>query len=232
MSVKSFTSRVAIATLTSTLALTTATHAQYSVSSFNASQWGLDDTALGIQGAAIESFEDTNLLAGLSVSVASGSGSYGPTSTLPSLMMSGPDAFGTAFVNSAWDGAHVLLNTHTNQALPYSNPANWGSVRFDLPAGTTGLGFSLQQMEIGSNAIFINGVNVGTATSFLGVETSSGRNGYFVISAQSGTIDSFQIVSASGDGFAFDHLAIIPTPGTALLLGLAGAGLCSRRRGR
>lgn len=203
--------------------------AQYTVVPFPATQWGAADAGFGISGAAIEDFEDANLIPGLLLSVASGSGSYGPTATLPNLMVSGPDAFGTAFVGSAWDGEHVLVNTFSNQALPYANAANWGNVRFDLPAGTTGVGFSLQQVEIGQDQILINGVNFGAVSSFLGLQTSSGRNGYFVIRTESGTISSLEIRSSGGDGFTIDHLAIIPAPG-ALALGLIGAASCARRR--
>lgn len=203
--------------------------AQYIVTPFPASQWGIDDVSLGIEGAAIENFEDLDLLPGLLVSVTSGSGSYGPTASLPGLMLSGPDSFGSAFANSAWDGEHVLINTFANQALSYGNPSNWGNVRFDLPSGTTAIGFSLQQVEVASDVVLINDVNVGTVSSFLGLQTNSGRNGYFVIRAETGTIESIEIRSVGGDGFTIDHLAIIPSP-SPLVLGLVGFASYGRRR--
>jgi len=223
--------RSLLAAVLGVAASSTGAMAQYTVTPFPANQWGIDDAALGIAGAQIEDFEDVNLLPGLLVSIASGSGSYGPTSTLPGLMVSGPDAFGAAFANSAWDGEHVLVNTFANQALAYANASNWGNVRFDLPAGTTGVGFSLQQVEVGADVVLVNGVNVGTVSSFLGLQPNSGRNGYFVIRAETGTIESVEIRSVGGDGFTFDHLAIIPSPGS-LTLGLAGMAMCRRRRAR
>lgn len=218
---------------TSTLfLLANAAAAQFSYTGFGAASWSASDADLGIAGAAIEDFEDTSLLPGLKIGVSSGNGNRAPSNTLPNLFNDSMDGFGSAFANGTWDGQFGLISTRDNASHQYNDPGNWGIVTFQIDGGATLFGFSLQNMEHNS-AVLINGQLVGTVNGLFGVPSSSFRNGYCIIRATGNQLINEVIVSnsSSGDGYMFDHVAIVPTPGAASVLGLTLLGL-TRRRGR
>lgn len=209
--------------------------AQFQATSFSGSLWRISDAVLGISGLQIENFEDTQLLPRLSVGVVSNNGLLAPTTTLPNLMVAGPDPFGTAFSNAAWDGTRILINTRNNQAQQYDVPGNWGDLTLRVNGGTDLIGFSIQQLQHTTlNRVLINGQDIGSFAQFIGLPASASRNGYTVIRAldPDNLIRSLTITAPSGDGFAIDHLAIgnIPAPASVGLLALAGGWAVRRRR--
>ena len=191
-----------------------------SVFGFDAAQWQTSDSALGIAGAIIEDFEDTNLISELSVSVTSGNGSYGPTSTLPNTFNPNTDPFGTAFVGGNWDGALGFTNTRDNQSQNYSDSNNWGDVTFQFSIPMASIGFSVQQMQ-GDAPLTLNGSSLGGLLALSGLPVSGGHNGYIRIDASGrDIISSLALDNAFGDGFMIDHLAVKPVPEPVYATGL------------
>ncbi|QQS10059.1 MAG: hypothetical protein IPK69_05415 [Phycisphaerales bacterium] len=200
--------------------------------SYSASLWGASDADLGIAGHTIEDFEDTTLAPGFRVAITSSIGNLAPTSTLPSLMSAAADPFGTAFVDSNWDGSRVLLNTFDNQSKYYYTAGNWGNLTmyFDTPVNS--IGFSVQQMQrTATNRIIINGIDRGDMLNFLGLSATGLRNGYARIFSFDETIQSVTLTSTYGDGWTVDHVAygVIPAPASAMV-GVLGLGMLGRRR--
>jgi hypothetical protein len=189
------------------LVVTTGAYAGFRYSSAPSVRWGLSDPAVGVGNCTIENFEDATLAPGLRVAVTTGNGSYGPTSTLPAAFDTSVDAFGSAFLNSQWDGTHALVNTSTNQTKFYNDANNWGDVElvFDPPVKV--VAFSLYQREVAARLV-VNGVDRGELGSLTGVPTSGTRGGYAIITATgSDTISSVKIDNQNGDGMVFDHVA-------------------------
>lgn len=200
--------------------------------SYSASLWGASDAGLGIEGHTIEDFEDASLAPGFRVAITSSIGNLAPTSTLPGLMNAVADPFGTAFVDSNWDGSRVLINTYDNQSKYYYTPGNWGNLTmyFDTPVNS--IGFSVQQMQrTATNHIIINGIDRGDMLNFLGLTATGLRNGYARIYSFDETIQSVTLTSTYGDGWAVDHVAfgVIPAPASAMV-GVLGLGFMGRRR--
>jgi hypothetical protein len=180
-------------------------------------RWGLTSNGqLGLGDARVERFEDANLEPGLQIAVRTGNGSYGPTSTLPSVYNTSVDAFGTAFLNLQWDGVAALINTATNQTRFYNDGNNWGDIEliFDPPVKL--VAFSIAQREV-STIVSINGTVRGDLFNLTGINTSSGRGGYAIFEATgSDTISSIVLDNRGGDGFVIDAVAYTPSPRPAV----------------
>ena len=188
-------------------------------------RWGLLGAQIGVGGATVESFEDVNLAPGLQVRVTTGNGSYGPTSTLPSVFDTRVDAFGTAFLNTQWDGVAALVNTATNQPRVYNDPNNWGDVELIFNPPVRLAAFSVAQREVASRLV-INGVDRGELGALSGIPTGSGRGGYVVVDATGADlISSIKIDNQSGDGIAFDHVAFSTDPRPTVSVHGFGASL-------
>jgi hypothetical protein len=220
-----------------------------SLTTFSPSQWGTDDSALGLApGATIEDFEDVALASGLTVAVTgSAVGSYGPTTTLPRTFdprppaQGGDDEFGNAFYSypcgtgacsSVWDGSHALVNTGTNDAMNYGW-APWGDIALAFANGVSQVGFSLHQNEY-AVTVTVNG----SQSFVLSGGSPAGRRGYFRFDVAPGDalITSLTLDGQASDAWVIDHLAFsapVPEPGTVALLvaGLAGIGWQRRHRG-
>jgi hypothetical protein len=194
-------------------------------------RWGISGEALGVGGMVVEDFEDAVLAPGVMVEVTTGNGSYGPTATLPGVFVTAVDPFGTAFLNSHWDGAAGLVNTATNQPRVYTTATNWGDVTFHFDPPVMAVGFSLHQMQL-ETPVSINGVPVGNLLAQTGMSASSTRLGYALINAAAGVpISTLKLDNTGGDGFVIDHLAFsaVASPSVSIDVnpawGVADAGL-------
>ncbi len=195
------------------------------------------DAALGLTGLAIEDFEDTDLIQGLSVSW----GSSTPVSVLGSLA-SFPG------LPSEWDGTSILDNRLNH--IPSNPPETF--MTFYISPGSTIFGFGLSQAEEFRNPdhrILVNGIelipDIGDLPGYLDTHLANleghSRNLYLVIEAEAGEliqsvqIDQGPVSPLVGiDGIHFDHVAmnVVPEPSTALLLGTGLSALAATTRRR
>lgn len=198
-------------------------------SSYSADTAAMDAT-LGISGYAVEDFEDTALVAGLTIEHTNPSA--GPTSTLPVVYTDGS----ASFFNNRWDGPGSLISTFNNQIWfpPEASEANLSErVTFHLspPVQTFGIGLGNFQAERVDHAVLVDGIVVEPALEALGSFTSgiNVRNGYLLIqAAPGGSISSVSIETrangtttpvqgADSDGLIFDHLAFSRAPAVPAL---------------
>lgn len=224
--------------MTAVAGIATYAQAGFNYTTFDSSNWGGPDSVLGVSGYTIEDFEDVNLVTGLTVSVTSTNGSYGPSTTIPNTFNPFADStHGTAFQiggGGAWDGSKGLINTRTNREFPYGESGSWGVTTFGFTGGATSVGFSIQQLDIDAN-VLINGVFQGTLTGLTSFVTNGSRQGYLRIDATGlDVINSVTIqngVTTFGDGIMFDHVAFnpVPEPGALVIVGL-GAVVLRRRK--
>ena len=221
----------------------------YTVTFFGPSQWGASDATIGVSGYAIEDFEDVNLVSGLQVQMKNvNQGNYGPTSTLPKTFdpsFGAGDQVADAFVVGLWDGTHNLLNNDSPIPTYSGSYCGCGDIVLGVAAGTSSLGFSLEQNDSTLN-LLINGSLFTTIAPAGEICTTPQlgnficRNGYFRIDAvgSDAPITSVEINNSNsrGDGWTIDHVAFaraaVPEPASLALLGAALAGLgWARRRG-
>jgi hypothetical protein len=206
-----------LASTTTALVLAALAPASITVTGFpvGTTPWGSSDATLGIAGPTwqVENFEDRFLLPNLRVRWTSPAGNFGPTTYLPNIYTQGVDANGSAFVDAAWDGTGVLINTRTNQSFNYAATTNWGDVEFVFDPPVRAAGFSIQQLNFPAR-IIVNGVDAGDIASLPGFSASGGRQGYVRIDATGADrITSLRIDNAEAppfafsDGLAIDHLA-------------------------
>jgi hypothetical protein len=200
------------------------------------------DAALGVTGYAIENFETTALLSGLSITL-SGNLATATYPPLPNLYDVTLDPFAT---NNEWAGTKVVTNLQGNQI---GTSQRWDSITFTYAPRTTSFGIGLSnfqstnpaapQFPITNHTLFVNGVAQGTLETLAGSNFTPGlvRNVYIRIDATGGTVINsvgFQnIVSGGSDGLLFDHLAVVATttPDPSTLLLVSGATLvCAFRR--
>lgn len=206
--------------------------AQFTYTGVGPGFWGSSDADLGIAGALIEDFEDLTLIPGLKVGVESALGNRAPTGTIPTLFNNSLDTFGSAFFNGTWDGSYGLVSTRDNLAHAYAEAGNWGTTIFQIEGGASLFGFSIQQMDTDATLI-INGKNVGTLGNLFAIKAfGGGRNGYCRINATGDElITEVRIANnGNGDGYMFDHVAVVPAPGAVTLLGIGALAAGRRRR--
>lgn len=195
------------------LAFSTEPNPTLLVDGFKPTVWGTDDTNLGIAGAAIEDFEDSTLVPGLSLFWEAPAGNVGPVTALPALFNpSVDDPFGTAFIGGAWDGVRCLISGRGNQSYSYTAGGNWGDLVLIVDPPQRRVGFSVQQMDQATRLI-VNGRDVGDFTQVSDLDFNGGRQGYVRLNARAGSrISSIRFqngrVGSFGDGLAIDHVAI------------------------
>ncbi len=225
--------------LASVLAVSASASAQVTGTFFDASFWGASDAVLGIDSAAaIEGFEDVDLIPGLRVEVQTPNGGYGPTGVLPSTFdPATQDPFGNVFVGGIWDGTRAAINTRTNQPFGYFATNDWGGFiefSFDSPARLFGVSVQQANVPFTVKAFDGGGSEIFAKTS-AGLEApiNGGRQGYLRLNAAPGTgIARVRFDMGAGDGLIFDHLAYDAVPEPSLLAAgaLAAAAVMRRRR--
>ena len=203
------------------------------------------NSALGITGYAIEDFEDTTLINGLSYTLSEPAG--GTFNALPNTASTSLNA---AFSGNQWDGENVLMN-NSNNNFP-SEGVRTDRVTFDVSGGTLGFGVGLanfqsvdspiEQFPITNHELFINGQSYGLLENLFGwVGGRTTRNAYLLITAtDQDVINSVSFrnltTGAAGDHdlLIFDHLAVkanaVPEPVTLGLLSLGSLGALGLRR--
>jgi hypothetical protein len=217
------------------------------------------NTAVGVSGDLVDTFDSTTLLSGLTITL-SGGVSTTTYSSLPALFNG--TAFSTFTANQAWDSTDTYTVTNATGSLPNSptSPTNIANlITFNYAAGTTQFGIGLSNFQSASpvggdpfpltqHDLIVNGVDLGTIESLAGSNWTPGltRNGYLVIDDTGGSITSvgFENVNqppAQQDFLMFGDLAIAPAAATAtpeppalvlMLIALGALGLMSLMRRR
>jgi hypothetical protein len=218
-------SRAITASIAACFALASVAHAQISVRAVTPLRWGTSAGSLGLGNAALESFEDTTLVPGLSVLWYAPAGNIGPVTTLPQTFNCATgDPFGTAFSNGAWDGVNGLVSARGNQTYSYGASQNWGDLELQFTTPQKVVGFSLQQADA-EVTLVVNGVTIGGLGSLTGTPMNGGRIGYFVVTADGAdSISTLKLDNTAGDGFVIDKLLFStqPTP-TVSVTGFSSA---------
>jgi MYXO-CTERM domain-containing protein len=169
-------------------------------------------------GAGVEDFETATLVSGLTYQVTGTTpAGGGARSALPNLYTAVTDTFGNAFMGGAWDGTHVLLNTYDNQAHSYADSPSWGAVTFTFANAAARVGFSIDNMQLATNHLVVNGTvlgNIGALAGTSNIGLGATLNGYLVVAAGPGEhIDSIGVDNGgNGDGWALDHLIFDANP--------------------
>jgi len=189
---------------------------RFNVVGFGPQLWGSPDSVLGLTSFAVEDFEDTMLIPGLSISWESPAGNTAPTTTLPNVFNPlTDDPFGDAFDTGVWDGERCVINTRTNQSYSYGAGSNWGDIVFHFNPPQSSVGFTLQQVDQDGRLV-VNGRDVGSILGRTGLGLNGGgRQGYVRIDGLCPDTRIHEIrfnngrTGSFGDGFAFDHLSFL-----------------------
>jgi len=206
--------------------------AQFSYTGFGPSSWGAPDSTLGLTEAySIEDFEDTQLLPNLLIGVTSAAGSRPLSNTIPSVFNNSMDPNGSAFANGTWDGKFGLISTRDNASHNYFDASQVGVTTFQIIGGSWVFGFSFQQADANAD-LYLNGEKVGTISALFGLPVNGDRSGYALIKATGEALITDVAIhnNGNGDGFMFDHVAVVPAPGAATLLTLGALAATRRRR--
>jgi hypothetical protein len=177
---------------------------------------------LGLQGYAIENFEGTELLPGLSVTFSgtfTGEQVFGPVTS----------GYVTGTTQGMWDGSVALINFPDGQYRRRT--------QFDLPAGVVGFGVGLSGYEAGGEdyRVLVNGAEA--IASVAGLSDFGSGKLYLKFTADPGDTISrvtFEQIVTPGviDAVGFDHLALlIPEPSSLLqaMVGIIWCGLVALR---
>src|SRR5207244_3006148 len=102
------------------------------------------DAALGITGFSIDTFEQTGLLSGLTISLSGGVTATTWTS-LPNLFDAGVCGSLSA---GAWDGTHTATNSISNLLNSCTNPTGLAALTtFNYAPGASSFGISLSNFQ-------------------------------------------------------------------------------------
>jgi hypothetical protein len=175
--------------------------------------WQTPDSAIGLERAAIETFESATLNPRLMVGWEARGGFTAASNTLPALFNPvTDDPFGNAFNSGVWDGVRGVVSGRNNRTYNYQDGTNWGDIFFQFNPPLNTLGMSVQQME-GNARLVINGRDVGSFSQRTSLNPGPGRQGYMkIITPGTAGIESIRFNNfrsgATGDGFMFDHMAM------------------------
>jgi hypothetical protein len=193
--------------------------------------------ALGITGHAIDDFETTAFVTGLTMTL-SGNVATTTYTGLPSLQ---DEHQCGAYIMGAWDGTHVASNAINNQLNSCYTPTGLASLTtFGYAQGTTSFGIALSNFQsmsspefpVANHELLVNGVDMGSLEMLAGASWRPGmtRNAYLLISSTADNlITSVGFRNVNGNDFLeFDHLAVgagsgapgqVPEPASFVLLG-------------
>ena len=217
----------------------------FSVTFFPASDYNPDtpvmDATFGTTWSLIDTFEATQLLPGLTITL---SGNIDPSpvtwTSLPNLY---PVSSESVTTNNQWDGSDVASNNPQNQ---YGGNTDYATViTFNYPAGASSVGIGLANFQsltppstffpITQHDLLVNGVDLGTIEVLAGNDWTPGivRNAYVLIDATNASASPITSVGFQNDTgvdwLLFDHLAIqpvvalTPTSGTPQMAMVNGA---------
>lgn len=174
---------------------------------------GGEDVA--IAGMLVESFEDVNLVPGLSVTFSVWRNSANVITANPPVTYAGTlpgvwTASVSGFPANPWDGTRALVNGsgHT-WAYPFAASVE---LQFNPPRTAVGFGLSNIQTDAGSafttHTLWVNGVSQGPLEDLPGwVSSVFGRNRYLLVNFDA--IDSIIITADTHfDGMVVDKLAL------------------------
>lgn len=125
-----------------------------------------------------------------------------------------------------WHGLWSVQNTN-----PFTGDGDI-DVLFTLPAGITRFGVGLGHHRELTEVIVNGNVNLGDVRSFPGFDNGDfKRNGYIWITATDGDVIETVLFDNLDDSDAvfFDYVAVLPSPGAGLLLGVGGLVVMRRR---
>ena len=198
----------------------------FPASTYNANT-SVMDAALGITGHAIDDFESTTLILGLTITLTGGVPATTWT-TLPTLF--DQSVCGSLSNSVAWDGTHTATNGVTNQLNNCTNPSGLADLTtFNYAPSTSSFGIGLSNFQstnppsppgfsITNHELFVNGVNLGVIETLAGANWSPGlsKNAYLRINATGGssiTSVGFHNLSPASNGvvdvLVFDRLAVL-----------------------
>lgn len=175
--------------------------------------WQTPDSTIGLERAAIETFETATLNPRVMVGWEARAGFTAASNTLPALFNPvTDDPFGNAFDSGVWDGVRGVVSGRNNATYNYQDGTNWGDIFFQFNPPLNTLGMSVQQME-GNSRMVINGRDVGTFSQRTSLSPGAGRQGYIkIITPGVAGIESIRFNNfrsgSTGDGFVFDHMAM------------------------
>ncbi len=175
--------------------------------------WQTPDSVIGLERAAIETFETVTLNPRVRVGWEARGGFTPASNTLPVVFNpAANDPFGNAFDSGVWDGTHGVISGRNNATYNYIDGTNWGDIFFSFSPPLNTLGMSVEQME-GNSRLVINGRDVGTFSERTSLAPGAGRQGYIkIITPGLAGIESVRFNNfrsgTTGDGFIFDHMAM------------------------
>lgn len=216
----------------------------YTLTFFPANAFSTDtaqmDSALGVSGYAIEDFEDTTLITGLSIGYTFPNNSTTTLTSLPQLLS---DA-------AHWDGTHIAINDPAFNppfnAVGYYAPLT----TFNYAPGASSIGIGLSgfqslnppadEFPTTDHRLYVNGLATSqTLEQLAGAAWTGsrlGRNTYLRIDAAANEsitsvgFEDIQYGDRTDDVLYFDHVAVSPAPepSSYALLAFAGFLLSSR----